>query len=121
MTLRASVTATGLEQHGSVATEFLTEMRAGGRDYVLRAGPKGMPKGVASFSLWVGMIVHIRRWITRKRSWIIRVRVREEDPLGKALYEEEVPDAQTASQRLDALSNAMRAGGMPWLEGHRRT
>ncbi len=98
-----------------MATEFLTEVQFGGRDYILRANPKGMPQGVGSFSVWVAAFVHAWRWLKRERAWVIRVRAREEDPLGKIVYEEELPDWRTTGQRVDELRDKIRAGKLPWV------
>ena len=97
-----------------MATESLTEVHFGGRDYVLRVGPKGMPEGPASFSLWVTLLAHAWRWLKRERAWIVRVRERKEDPLGDVIYEEELPDGQAARQRLDELREEILAGKLPW-------
>lgn len=96
-----------------MASEFLAEAQFGGRDYVLRAAPKGMPRGTVSFSLWVTLMVHGWRRIKRERAWVVRVRVRDEDPLGKVIYEEELSDWRAASERLDELADEMRSGKLP--------
>ncbi len=97
-----------------VVPEHISEVRGGGRDYVIRAQPKGLPKGIGGLSVWIVFVSLLWRWVRREKAWVVQVRAREHDPLGEVLHEEEVLGDRQARDRVAALGRDLRSGKPPW-------
>ncbi len=93
--------------------EHIAEVRADGRDYVIRSQPKGLPMGLAGASTWVVFFAALRRWARRDKTWVVQVRARHEDPFGRVLYQEAVGE-RDARERVEALRRELRLGNRPW-------
>ena len=65
-----------------MVSEFLDEAVRAGESYVIRAQPTGMPRGVASLSSWVELLVDLRHLLLRDRTWTVLVRRKPDDPFG---------------------------------------
>ncbi len=96
--------------------EHICEVRGGGRDYVIRAQPKGLPRGIAGVSVWVVLLAELRRWVRRERAWEVQVWLRPDDPFGRVLHEEEAADGREARERVEILGRELRAGNAPWSD-----
>lgn len=100
----------GTESRQALSVEYLEHARFGRSQFVIRAEPTGMPQGVASLSMWVALAVQLRRLFTRDRRWAIRVRRWDDDPFGKVLHEEVVPNGKHARRRIEELRQEIRSG-----------
>jgi len=97
-----------------MVSEYLDQAVCGADAYVIRAEPTGMPEGVASLSVWVELLVELRRRFTGNRTWTLRVRRRVDDPFGVVIHEEVVADEMRAKARVEELAREIRSGTMPW-------
>ena len=48
-----------------MVSEYLEQAGVGEGAFVIRAEPSGVPTGVGSLSIWVELVVHLRRFIGR--------------------------------------------------------
>lgn len=97
-----------------MVSEFLDEAVRAGESYVIRAQPTGMPRGVASLSSWVELVVDLRRLLLRDRTWTVLVRRRPDDPFGVVIHHEVVVDEKRAGARVGELAREIRSGTIPW-------
>ena len=98
----------------AIVSEYLNEAVFRGDAYVIRAEPTGMPRGVGSLSVWVELVVELRRRFTRNRTWTLFVRRRVDDPFGVVIHQEVVADERQAKARVEDLAREIRSGTMPW-------
>lgn len=96
-----------------VVSEYIEQAGYGTRAYVIRAEPTGVPTGVGSLSIWIELLVQVRRLLTRDRSWTVRVRRRDDDPFGAIALEETVPDEIRARARTVELKQQIESGRFP--------
>ena len=98
----------------AMVSEYLDQAVFGGDAYVIRAEPTGMPEGVASLSVWVELVVELRRRFTRNRTWTVLVRRRIDDPFGVVIHQEVLADEMRSKARVEELAREIRSGTMPW-------
>ncbi len=98
----------------AIVSEYIDETVFGGDSYVIRAEPSGMPRGVASLSTWVELVVDLRRLVTRDRTWTVLVRRRADDPFGVVIHEEVVVDEKRAQARVEEVAREIGSGSIPW-------
>jgi hypothetical protein len=75
--------------------------------FVIRAEPRGVP-------LWSAMrwnpLPYVLRLLKRNSAWVVRVRARADDPLGKPLYEETVPSKADVAEAMTRVTQRVRSG-----------
>lgn len=97
-----------------MVSEYLEQAGVGESAFVIRAEPSGVPTGVGSLSIWVELVVQIRRFIKRDQTWTIRVRKSRDDPFGNVVHQEIAADENHARRRVDELKAEIRSGQLPW-------
>ena len=79
-----------------MVSEYLGQARFGKDAFVIRAEPTGVPTDASSLSIWVGLVVQVRRLIKRDQTWMVRVRRSDDDPFGDIVHEEVTADETQA-------------------------
>ena len=97
-----------------MVSEYLEQARFGESAFVIRAEPSGVPTGVGSLSIWVELVVQVRRFIRRGHTWMIRVRRTGDDPFGNVVHQEVAADEQHARVRVDEIKDGIRSGQFSW-------
>ena len=109
--LAAIALTMGVLRHAEpMVSEYLGPARFGESAFVIRAEPSGVPTGVGSLSMWMELVVHIRRFVKRDQTWMIRVRRSEDDPFGNVVHQEVAADKDAARKRVAEIKGEIRCG-----------
>lgn len=97
-----------------MVSEYLEQRESGKVPFVIRAEPSGVPTGVGSLSIWVELVVQIRRFIRRDQTWTIRIRRSRDDPFGNVVHQETAADEDHARKRVDEIKAEIRSRQFSW-------
>jgi hypothetical protein len=78
--------------------------------FVIRAEPQGVSTASLLLFNWWWLWSLVRRKARRDHAWVISIRARMDDPLGKPLYQETVPSKGDVAKAMGRAQQRVRSG-----------
>ena len=89
----------------AVHEPYVREVQRGGQEWVVRAEPRGVP--IERSLLHRNILNRARRLLSRDKAWVIRARLRTNDPFGPDVRSETVATRDEVAAALEALADSL--------------